>query len=65
MTIACRTIEAAGEALGVLIQANLRLNRDFHIGPLDGTKPLHIAVLVDLPADILRQLRAVPGATIT
>jgi len=64
MTITCTTIEAAAQVLAVLIQAHLWLGRDFRIVPMDGA-PMRITVLVDLPADVLHQLRAIPNTIIT
>jgi hypothetical protein len=65
MIITCATIEAAVQVLAVLIDARFSSGRDFHIVPQDGGAPIRITVLVDLPAGVLRQLRAIPDATIT
>ena len=64
VTITCATLPAAAQVLDVLFRANLRLGRDFRIAPLDGGTPTRITVLVDLPAVVLRQLRAIPDTTI-
>ncbi len=61
----CATIEATALVLAVFIQAHLRLGRDFRIAPLDGAAPVRITVMLDLPADVLHQLRAIPDTTIT
>ncbi len=65
MIISCATLEAAARVLAVLIQANLRLGRDFRIAPLDGIASIHITVLAELPAGVLHQLRAIPNTNIT
>jgi hypothetical protein len=65
MIILCATFEAAAQVLAVLNQAHLRLGRDFHIAPMDGGAPILISVLVELPADVLRQLRAIRDTTIS
>jgi hypothetical protein len=65
MTITCATTDAAVAVLAVLIDARLTAGRDFHtaitvpFGP-----PITYTVLVALPADVLRQLRAIPDTTI-
>ena len=64
MTITCATLHAAAQVLDVLIRANLRLGHDFRIAPPSSGAPIRITVLVDLPADVLRQLRAIPDTTI-
>ena len=64
MIILCATLEAAAQVLAVLTQAHLRLGLDFHIAPLNGGAPMRITVLATLPADVLRQLRAIPDAII-
>jgi len=64
MIVSCATIKAAAQVLTVLIQARLRRGRDFRIAPLDGGASFRITVLVDLPADVLRQVRAIPDTTI-
>ena len=64
MTITCATLHAAAHVLDVLIRARLRLGHDFRIAPLDGGAPIRITVLATLPADVLRQLRAIPDTTI-
>jgi hypothetical protein len=61
--IICRTIVAAVAALKVLYRANLRLGHDFRVEP-PAAAPVHIRFLVGLPADVLRQLRAIPDTTI-
>jgi len=65
VTITCATLHAAAQVLDALIQANLRLGRDFRIAPLDGDATIRITVLVNLPAEVLRQLRAIPDSAIT
>jgi hypothetical protein len=65
MVITCATIEAAAQVLAVLIQARLQLGSDFRIAPLEGTTPLRIIILVELPADVLRQLHGIGDTTIT
>jgi hypothetical protein len=64
VTITCATLPAAAQVLDVLIRANLRLGHDFRIAPLDGGAPIRITVLANLPAYMLRQLRAIPDTTI-
>ncbi|HJZ48684.1 MAG TPA: hypothetical protein VKE41_16015 [Roseiflexaceae bacterium] len=64
MIILCATIEAAAQVLAVLIQARLRLGHDFTIAPLNAGAPIRITVLVQLSADVLRQIRAIPAVTI-
>ena len=65
MIVSCATLHAAAQVLDTLIRANLRLGRDFHIAPLNGGAPIRITLLVDPPADVLRQIRAIPDTTIT
>jgi hypothetical protein len=65
MIVSCATLEAAARVLAVLIQANLRLGRDFRIVPLDGAASIQITVLAELPAGVLHQLRAIANTAIT
>ena len=65
MIVTCATLQAAAQVLAALIQARLRLGHDFRIAPMNGGTPIRITILVDLPADMLRQLRAIPDTTIT
>jgi hypothetical protein len=65
MTITRATIEATAQVLAVLLDARLRPGRDLHIAPLDGGAPVRMTVRADLPADLLRQIRAIPDTTIT
>ena len=48
----------------VLYRANLRPGHDFWIEPPVADAPIHISFLVGPPADVLRQLRAIPETTI-
>jgi hypothetical protein len=66
MTIICATIQAATQVLAVLLDARLWPGRSFHIAvsyPL--IPPFTLTILVTLPADVLRHLRAIPDTTIT
>jgi hypothetical protein len=65
MIITCATIEATAQVLAVLLDARLMPGRDFHITPQDGGVPITVTILADLPAGVLRQLRALPDTTIT
>jgi len=65
MTIICATMQAAAQVLAVLIQAHLRVGQDFGARALDCGAPVRITLLVELPADVLRQIRAIPDTTIT
>ena len=66
MTVTCATVEVAVQVLAVLIEARLWPGREFRITVSDPLcPPFTFTVLVDLPADVLRQLRAIPDTTIT
>jgi hypothetical protein len=52
--------------LAVLIAAQLHVGLDYHVEPPDGLgPPITFTFMIDLPADVLRQLRAIPDTTIT
>jgi hypothetical protein len=66
MTITCATTEAAVQVLGVLNTAQLRVGVDYRVDPPDGFGlPITFTFITDLPADVLRQLSAIPDTTIT
>jgi hypothetical protein len=66
MTITCATAEAAVQVLAVLIAAQLHVGLDYRVEPPDGFgPPITFMFMTDLPADLLRQLRAIPDTTIT
>jgi hypothetical protein len=66
MTITCATIDAAVAVLAVLITAQLHVGLDYHVEPPDPFgPPITFTILVDLPADVLRQLRVIPDTSIT
>jgi hypothetical protein len=66
MTITCTTTEAAAQVTAILIDDELTPGRQFHTGIsyLFGP-PIIFTILVDLPSDLLRQLRTIPDTTIT
>jgi hypothetical protein len=65
MTITCATAEAAVQVLDVLIAAQLHVGLDYHVEPPDGFgPPITFTFMTDLPADVIRQLRAILATTI-
>ena len=66
MIITCATIQAAAQVLTVLMAVQLRVDLDYRVDPPDGFgPPITFTILVELPADVLGQLRAIPDTTIT
>jgi len=63
MTITCATAEAAVQVLAVLIAAQLHVGIDYRVEPPDALGP-PITFMTDLPANVLRQLQAIPDTTI-
>ena len=66
MTITCATLLAAAQVLDVLMAAQLRIGLDYRVEPPHAFgPPITFTFIIDLPADVLRQLRAIPDTTIT
>ena len=65
MTITCTTLLAAAKVVAVLTTAQLRIGLDYRVEPPEPFEPpTTFTILVDLPASILDQLRAIPDTTI-
>jgi hypothetical protein len=65
MRIKCMTTIAAAQVLFILIDANLRPGRDFHIaGPHSPDPPIRFTLRVNLSADVVRQLQIIPDILI-
>jgi hypothetical protein len=65
MRIECTTTIAAAQVLFVLMDAQLRPGKEFHIaGPHSPAPPIHYTLYVTLPAAVVRQLQIIPDIII-
>ena len=65
MHIKCTTTIAAAQVLFILIDADLRPGRDFHIaGPRSPDPPIRFTLRVNLSAGVVRQLQIIPDILI-